>query len=103
MQSSCLLCISTLLESGNRKCPQRAPLPTHQPATDTNLDFADYSRMFELRDQTTGEPLFETIQISLYACHHWHRHLTPLLTSGVFAGFARIACAQTILRLALIS
>jgi hypothetical protein len=28
---------------------------------------ADYSRMFELKDGHTGEPLFETIQISLYA------------------------------------
>lgn len=42
MQSSCLLCISTLLESGNH-----------------------YSKMFELRDQTTNEPLFETISITL--------------------------------------
>ena len=42
MQQSCLLCISTLLESGNH-----------------------YSRMFELKDGHTGEPLFETIQISL--------------------------------------
>ena len=41
MQQSCLLCISTLLESGNH-----------------------YSRMFELKDPL-GEPLFETIQISL--------------------------------------
>ena len=41
MQSSCLLCISTLLESGNH-----------------------YSRMFELKGPT-GEQLFETIQISL--------------------------------------
>ena len=41
MQQSCLLCISTLLESGNH-----------------------YSRMFELKDQL-GEPLFETISITL--------------------------------------
>lgn len=41
MQSSCLMCISTLLESGNH-----------------------YSKMFELTD-ATGEKLFETISISL--------------------------------------
>ena len=39
MQQSCLLCISTLLESGNH-----------------------YSRMFELKDGHTGEPLFETMK-----------------------------------------
>jgi hypothetical protein len=49
MQQSCLLCISTLLESGNH-----------------------YSRMFELKDGHTGEPLFETIQISLYAGYVTH-------------------------------
>ena len=42
MSQSCLLCISTLLESGNH-----------------------YSKMFELRDPTTGRQLFETISISL--------------------------------------
>ncbi len=47
MQQSCLLCISTLLESGNH-----------------------YSRMFELKDSTTGEPLFETISISLVCGKH---------------------------------
>ena len=41
MQQSCLLCISTLLESGNH-----------------------YSRMFELKD-ALGEQLFETISITL--------------------------------------
>lgn len=41
MQSSCLLCISTLLESGNH-----------------------YSKMFELTD-SIGNKLFETISISL--------------------------------------
>jgi hypothetical protein len=41
MQSSCLLCISTLLESGNH-----------------------YSKMFELTD-SLGKKLFETISISL--------------------------------------
>jgi hypothetical protein len=41
MQQSCLLCISTLLESGNH-----------------------YSKMFELRD-SIGRQLFETISISL--------------------------------------
>lgn len=41
MQSSCLLCISTLLERGNH-----------------------YSRMFELKS-ATGDPLFETMTISL--------------------------------------
>ena len=42
MQSSCLLCISTLLAGDNH-----------------------YSKMFELRDETTNEPLFDTMQISL--------------------------------------
>ncbi len=42
MQQSCLLCISTLLESGNH-----------------------YSKMFELRDPTTGEHMFEQISITL--------------------------------------
>jgi len=41
MQSSCLLCISTLLESGNH-----------------------YSKMFELTD-SIGNKLFDTISISL--------------------------------------
>tara|TARA_B100001175_G_scaffold254595_2_gene222364 strand:- start:2696 stop:2932 length:237 start_codon:yes stop_codon:yes gene_type:complete len=41
MQSSCLLCISTLLESGNH-----------------------YSKMFELTD-SIGNKLFETISITL--------------------------------------
>jgi len=41
MQSSCLLCISTLLESGNH-----------------------YSKMFELTD-SVGQRLFETISITL--------------------------------------
>ena len=41
MQRSCLLCISTLLDGGNH-----------------------YSKMFELKD-SIGQPLFETISISL--------------------------------------
>ena len=76
MQSSCLMCISTLLESGNH-----------------------YSRMCELRDQTTGEPLFETIQISL--CVHNAACLSrPVLTLCSFSlsfslsGSVMIACAQ---------
>jgi len=42
MQSSCLLCISTLLDGANH-----------------------YSKMMELRDDLTGQPLFRNIQITL--------------------------------------
>jgi len=66
MQQSCLLCISTLLESGNRKLSRHC-----HPSTINTLTVVcapllpDFSKMFELKDDTTGQPLFETISITL--------------------------------------
>jgi len=82
MQSSCLLCISTLLESGNRKRHAQLHHAANPPLT-LCFGFTDYSKMFELKDATTGDQLFETIAITLVCddclktdrtCHF---HLTP--------------------------
>ena len=64
MQQSCLLCISTLLESGNRTRHRLGADHSTHPLTALFCAFADYSRMFELKDPL-GEPLFETISITL--------------------------------------
>ena len=61
MQSSCLLCISTLLESGNhyvRLPAPLSPLPSPTPVP------VPQSKMFELTD-SLGKKLFDTISISL--------------------------------------
>ena len=59
MSNSCLLCISTLLTSGNH-----------------------YSKMFELRDEL-GKPLFETISISL-VCDDCMKTEHPEAYVGIF-------------------
>jgi hypothetical protein len=78
MQQSCLLCISTLLESGNH-----------------------YSRMFELKDQL-GAPLFETISITLVCdeCMRTDRarvHLSTLVRVPLLLPILRSQIPRTVL------
>lgn len=58
-----LLCISTLLESSNRELARRSLILAKADPT-VSLGHADYSRMFTLKTPT-GQPLFETFQVSL--------------------------------------
>ena len=67
MQSSCLLCISTLLESGNH-----------------------YSKMFELTD-SLGKKLFDTISISLVCGEQLQPPLPPDYTDSSLLLWQRTA------------
>ena len=68
MQQSVLLCISTLLDGGNRTWTQIPKmgaafnLRTLGPWSDSSRARADYSKMFNLSD-SLGRPLFANIQV----------------------------------------
>ena len=70
MSKSVLLCISTLLDGGNRTWTQIPKmgaafnLRTLGPWSYSSRARADYSKMFNLSD-SLGRPLFANIQISL--------------------------------------
>ena len=70
MSKSVLLCISTLLDGGNRTWTQIPKmgaafnLRTLGPWSHSSRARADYSKMFNLSD-SLGRPLFANIQISL--------------------------------------
>mgnify|MGYP004378849269 CR=1 FL=1 len=81
MQQSVLLCISTILDSGNRAlCLRRVwwcvLYPHHR--------CADYSKMMEMQDDY-GHPIFESIKITLVRTMRAHpnpnrAHTAPLLS-----------------------
>ena len=71
MQQSVLLCISTILDSGNRmSCLLTQSL--WSLLTGCRLHFADYTKMMELVDDF-GKTVFETIKITL-VCGVYYLH-----------------------------
>lgn len=67
MQQSVLLCISTILDSGNRAQPAQI-LCFSQCSQLASL--ADYTKMMELVDDY-GNTVFETIKITLVRTRTW--------------------------------
>jgi len=69
MQQSVLLCISTILDSGNRMPCLLTP-SQRLLLTVRRVHFADYTKMMELVDDF-GNTVFETIKITL-VCGTWY-------------------------------